>query len=317
MKWISENEVLFFLLWPRINWPLDRYWSADRELEANVNWTVEIPVVHMWGWRFSVKILHLLVDIQFKNQPPGELQVCVEWFYKCTWWFRPQFSLDFSSDVFFFFCLLLFWLQWSVCVCVCEITVLFWPDVVLTELWLANASATVDLPAPYAVNTAPCEQTREMRLSVDQSGRPLNGPFSPSPSSLPFHILFTASYLWPLHTSPHKALYLFPIRSVYVRLILLQSHTTPRALFFHFFPKHQIHTVGCLATIEGFFFFFPQMFYQSFVLVCVCVCLCVAILVGTCFVNVLLLRGPLSMWGHCGGPCRLRGYFEVWGWVRG
>lgn len=201
-------------------------------------------------------------------------------------------------------------------VSVCEITVLFWPDVVLTELWLANASATVDLPAPYAVNTAPCEQTREMRLSVDQSGRPLNGPFSPSPSSLPFHILFTASYLWPLHTSPHKALYLFPIRSVYVRLILLQSHTTPRALFFHFFPKHQIHTVGCLATIEGVFFSFLRCFINHLCW-CVCVCLCVAILVGTCFVNVLLLRGPLSMWGHCGGPCRLRGYFEVWGWVRG
>lgn len=199
--------------------------------------------------------------------------------------------------------------------CVCEITVLFWPDVVLTELWLANASATVDLPAPHAVNTAPCEQTREMRLSVDQSGRPLNGPFSPSPSSLPFHILFTVSYLWPLHTSPHKALYLFPIRSVYVRLILLQSHTTPRALFFHFFRSIKYTPLVAWQPLKGFFFLSSDVL--SIICAGVCVCLCVAILVGTCFVNVLLLRGPLSMWGHCGGPCRLRGYFEVWGWVRG
>lgn len=134
-------------------------------------------------------------------------------------------------------------------------------------------------------------------------------PFLP----LPLHYLFIfySQRLISDHSILHPIKHFISFQyALFMYVSFFYSLTQRHALYFSIFFRSIKYTpLVAWQPLKGFFFLSSDVL--SIICAGVCVCLCVAILVGTCFVNVLLLRGPLSMWGHCGGPCRLRGYFEV------
>lgn len=80
----------------------------------------------------------------------------------------------------------------------------------------------------------------------------------------------TASYLWPLCTSPREPLYLFLICAVYLNLILSFCLTCSCSLFFFFSCGTNIH-YWLLRNRLSFFSPWGQTFDYPFIW-CVCVC---------------------------------------------